>query len=148
VVFSLAARLFGATIPTQAKDCINLTPALSQWIETYGESSALDNFNGSKFSLFLHREFISDQAAWRDICRRRLFPIHRPPHVPRGIIPAVSDLPLIFSQIVHVLRRVPVHLSGALRYAWESHRWRRLRRANPAIEMFSAKGNPRVVGSL
>src|SRR2546426_4391090 len=48
------------------------------WIERYGRPSALANFRSNKYSLFLHREFVEDPAAWAGIRRQRLFPARRP----------------------------------------------------------------------
>src|SRR5262249_20833935 len=80
VVFTLAKHLFGAPIPEEIKK--QLTPArypvLALWTERYGRRSALANFRNDKNTLFLHREFVEDSAAWAGIRRRRLFPIQRP----------------------------------------------------------------------
>ncbi len=129
VVFSLTASLFGVEIPAAIKSWTTqaLTPALALWVERYGRDSALENFRGDKFSLFLHREFVQDLSAWRDIRRRRLFPFQRPHRAVRASSQRFSSrLTAAWKQRVYAFRRVRFHLGAALRYAWELPRWQRM----------------------
>jgi hypothetical protein len=131
VVFMLASEVFGAPIPepVSIRTVQSLRRPLVLWVERYGQESALSNFSDNKFSLFLHREFIHDEAAWRDIRRSRLFPIQRPN---QGVHAADSSsqrarLSGAWKQGLYVSKRVRHHLLGTLRYGLEAPRWYRER---------------------
>lgn len=129
VVFSLAAGLFTAPVPAAVSAWTTkaLTPALSQWVTRYGLESAFDNFRGNKFSLFLHREFIQDAPSWREIQRKRLFPLQGPPRAVQAASRRFySRLAVTWKEFGFVVRRVAFHLGSALRYAWELPTWRRM----------------------
>ncbi|MBZ5514403.1 MAG: nucleotidyltransferase family protein [Acidobacteriia bacterium] len=131
VVFSLATQVFDGEVPAAARPFTveTLTPALKLWVERYGTRLALDNFRKTKFSLFLHREFVSDGATWRAMLRRRLFPRHT-----RAItrtLPAWKFAalgPQSLRQAAYALQRLGFHLVAALTYGWEHSRWVRLRK--------------------
>lgn len=131
VVFSLAASLFGASIPPMIKvqTASAMSPALTLWIERYGKKSALANFRNDKHSLFLHREFIDNSSAWAEVRRRRLFPLQRP-HCPPPIIHQRSTgrVGRAWINMFHVLRRLNFHAFSAFSYAWEYPQWWLLRR--------------------
>ena len=131
VMFSLSAGLFGARIAPSLGHwmAINLTPPLALWLERYGRDSALGNFMGEKFSLFLHREFIADATMWRSVRRRKLVPLHAPSRAARASSPGWGTwLSAALRQAVHVTCRLRFHSLSAVRYAWELPRWERLRR--------------------
>lgn len=127
VVFSLAAGLFRATIPAPVfTDLVRgLRRPLVAWIERYGQDSALRNFSDNKFSLFLHREFVHDDATWREIRRTRLFPVKRPNH---AVHPADSSqhgrLSRAWKQGRYVSQRMRHHLLATMQYGLEAPRWR------------------------
>src|SRR5512144_2402585 len=77
VVLTLAASLFG--LPEVCRvvpaEFFELSPALRLWIDGYGMQSALENFSANKFSLFLLKEFVDERSDWRELQRRRLFPL-------------------------------------------------------------------------
>ncbi len=128
VVFLLAGGLFDAEIPATAGASTNemLSPVMALWVERYGLNSALENFSGNKFSLYLHREFVQNAVDWRKILRTRLFPIqlpHRAAEVSSS--PRSSILGADWRGWAHILSRLRFHLSSALRYAWELPRWNR-----------------------
>jgi hypothetical protein len=134
VVLGLARNLFGASIPLQIQDCLTtrLSPALNLWIERYGRRAALSNFNGDKCSLFLHREFVDDSAAWTTIRRRRLFPVRRPHRPPAIVFQRGFSYPgKLWMESVHALRRLKFHAVAGIRYVCEYPRWM-LRRARLA----------------
>lgn len=136
VVFSLATDLFGAEIPAEVRAWTTQTlpPALVLWIERYGRDSAPENFCGNKFSLFLHREFIQDPAAWREIRRRRLFPLQRPHRAAQAATSRLSArLAAGWKQWAHSFRRFRFHLGAALHYAWEIPHWERELRRKSAV---------------
>jgi hypothetical protein len=130
VVFSLAADLFGAAIPPSLSNATiqTLPTSLTLWVSRYGLNSALDNFSGNKFSLFLHREFIQDDAAWQELRRSRLFPLKWPNHAARACDPRFSSrLAVGWKQGLYVAHRLLHHLTAGARYGWESVRWERVR---------------------
>lgn len=129
LVFLLSSSLFGAEVPhfvaSRTSSC--LRRPLVSWVNRYGKSSALQNFSDNKFSLFLHREFIGDDATWRAIERGRLFPAHRPNqavHSAGGSLP--SRVSAKWRQAVYVSRRLKHHVAAAARYKLESRRWNRI----------------------
>jgi hypothetical protein len=126
VVFGLAELLFGATVPQEIKARFSEVsfPALDLWIERYGRRSALANFRNGKHTLFLHREFVGDPAAWNAIRRQRLFPTHRP-HRPPAVVfqRGFSRWEKLRVEGVHALRRLKFHAVSVLDYAWEYPQW-------------------------
>ena len=83
LVFSMAELLFKAPLPPEAADWTTATlpHMLSSWVERHGRGWALTRFPGSKLSLLVHREFIDDPKAWKQVERTRLFPFHRPARI-------------------------------------------------------------------
>ena len=145
VVFTLATKLFGASIPAALANWIRQsTPrAMALWVERYGCDCALENFMGNKFSLFLRREFIADSVEWRQALRRRLLPFHRPNRGAEAASPRLSSrLAAGLKQSLHVLRRVKFHLVSGLRYGWELLRWERLLRETSAREAYRGETTP------
>ena len=132
VVFSLAARLFGAPVPAAVDTGLlhKMRHPLLLWVNRYGCDSALANFTGDKYSLLLYREFIPDDATWREIRRRRLFPLHRPNDLGGGPVPGFSARnTTAWKQMVYVAQRLSHHVIAAAQYEWESIQWERLRMA-------------------
>jgi len=132
VVFSLAARLFGAPIPATIDAGVlhNMRHPLLLWVNRYGCDSARANFTGNKYSLLLYREFVPDDAAWREIRRRRLFPLHRPNRAGGGPTPGISArITAVSKQINYVARRLSHHVIAAAQYEWASIQWQRIRTA-------------------
>jgi hypothetical protein len=130
VVFSLAAGLFGATIPSPviAQITRNLRRSLAVWIEHYGKNSALRNFSDNKFSLFLHREFIYDDVTWRQITRSRLFPIRRPKEAAHAADRSRrARLTRKWKQALYVSQRLKHHALSTIQYGLEARRWQRVR---------------------
>lgn len=130
VVFRIAQNLFGGFIPADFNP--RVSPKFSQvidlWIKCFGLPGALANFQNSKNSLFLHREFVADRSAWRDVWRRRLFPFRRPHRLPRVLTnQQARHLGKKWAQCIHGLQRFRFHTISAAHYAWEYPRWRVLR---------------------
>lgn len=136
VVFRIAQHLFGGYIPTDLNPQVGpkFSAVLDLWIKRYGLSGALENFRGSKNSLFLHREFVVDRSAWTYVWRRRLFPLRRPHNLPK-VLANQQARPFVkkWAQHLHGLRRFQFHAFSAVRYAWEYPQWKLLRRA-PAFD--------------
>ena len=134
VVFLLSSRLFRAQMAPSLREWIDLhlSATLSLWVERYGLNSALENFVGEKFSLFLQQEFIAEASTWRSVQRRKLFPLHIPNRAAQATGPGWSrGLSAARQQAIHVARRLRFHSISALRYGWELPRWERLRRRPP-----------------
>jgi len=132
VVFSLAARLFGAAVPNaiDADVIRTMRGPLALWVNRYGYDSALSNFAGNKYSLLLYREFVPDDATWREVRRRRLFPLHRPARAGQASTPGISGrLAAGWKQGSYVARRLLHHSIAAAQYGFESFRWERIRTA-------------------
>ena len=132
MVFSLAARLFGAPIPATINAGVlrNMRHPLRLWVNRCGCDSALANFTGNKYSLLLYREFVPDAATWREIRRRRLFPLHRPNRTGGGPNPGISArITAVSKQITYVARRLSHHVIAAAQYEWASIQWERIRTA-------------------
>jgi len=131
LVISLATRLFHVALPAPVKDQIlgAMRGQVSLWVEHYGLRSALNNFSENKYTLFLYREFVRDETAWRQIRRSRLLPLHRPNRGAGVATPATSAaLPAGWEQAWYVVQRLIHHSVSGAGYAWESARWERLRR--------------------
>jgi hypothetical protein len=131
VVVLLASRLFQATLatPLAARLADATHGRVALWVEHYGLRSALDNFSGNKYALFLHREFVQDEAAWKAIQRDRLFPLHLPNRVTGSVATAApAILPEGCRQSWYAVRRFLHHATNGARYARESARWNRLLR--------------------
>ena len=128
LVFSIAVELFEAPIPAEVNTWLAETvPAsLPLWVRQYGRRWALARFPGSKLSLFVHREFIDDRDAWREVLWGRLFPFHRPARVVESVDSSLSSRwrtswdhgRFVFSRLKH-------HLNALLGYSWELPRWKR-----------------------
>ncbi len=126
VVLSLAATLFGPAdyLASSPEGSRSLSPNLQLWVDRFGAKSALSNFSSDKFSLFLLGEFVDRKQSWREIQRRRLFPIQ----IPRRIQGenAKEQLSALSQKTVCILRRIKFHLRGSLLYAWQFPQWRYL----------------------
>jgi hypothetical protein len=132
VVFSLAAGLFGTAVPAviDAGVIRTMRSRLDLWVNRYGYDAALANFAGNKCSLLLYREFVPDDATWREIRRRRLFPLHRPARAAQASTSEISArLVAGWKQGCYVARRSLHHLIAAAQYAWQSIQWARIRTA-------------------
>lgn len=128
IVFALASGLFHVSVPKQARafSVERLSAASAFWVRRYGMDSALSNFSGSKSSLYLHSLFVDSDSDWREIRRRRLFPIRRPATVARASTRNMaSRLSARARQFAHVARRSWFHGAAALKYVWGLPEWQR-----------------------
>lgn len=128
VVLSLSTRVFGASVPevVAAETVKSLRQAVALWVERYGLESALSNFSSDKFSLLLHREFVSDVSVWRTIERGRLLPLHQPNRAEKpSTRHFAARLTAAWKQSVYIGRRLHHHVLGAARYRLERPRWER-----------------------
>ena len=130
VVFSLAGGMFGTAVPDiiDADLIRTLRYPLHHWVHRYGYASALANFADNKYSLLLYREFVPDDNAWREIRRRRLFPLHRPARAAQASTSKLSArMAAGWKQGSYVVRRLLHHSIAAAQYTWESFQWERIK---------------------
>jgi hypothetical protein len=133
LVLSMAITLFGAPVASAAAPFLEqlASPAASLWASHFGKQWALARFPGSKTSLFLHREFVDDPDAWRDLRRNRLFPFHQPARVAEaGSATRTSRWSAKRDQWRFAWARLKFHLAGVVSYTFYLPRWRRLVRRN------------------
>jgi hypothetical protein len=130
VVFSLAAGIFGAAVPAIV-DVEVIQPMrrpLLLWVNRYGRGSALSNFAGNKHSLLLHRELVPDDETWREIRRKRLFPLHWPARAAQASTSSLSSrLAAGWRQGFYIARSLLHHTIATAQFAWESARWERIK---------------------
>ena len=132
VVFRLAQKLFGVSTPVEfvAQVSPKFSTIVDLWIDRYGLSGALGNFQNNKCSLFIHREFVDDRSAWAEVWRRRLLPLRRPHHLPKVLFNhRQTSLRRKWAHYLHSLQRLRFHACSAAGYAWEYPQWRLLRAA-------------------
>ena len=81
LILSLTHHLFATPIPQPLSDwCVQpqtLPAPIAAWVAQFGQRFALAPLNGSKLTLFVHRQFIPDRRAWRSYLLARLFPVGR-----------------------------------------------------------------------
>ena len=97
------------------------------WVEMYGPRAVLGSFPGSKLYLLLQDRIEDSGPPSSRKVRRSLIPSRLPPPVIR----ALANETFLFRlgryrmQLHLILTRLRFHLAEGLRFAWESHRWRR-----------------------
>lgn len=132
VVISLASNLFANRLPPGLGDWIDswLSPPMRVWLERYGLESALTDFMGNKFNLFLLRQFVTDDHAWRKVELNRLFPRHLPNRAAEAENSRLkTQLSALGKQAIHSFRRLKFHAVTAVHYRLELPRWRRMVRS-------------------
>ncbi len=133
LVFAMAELLFHAPVyPKLAEWTTEDLPApISLWVRQYGRRWALARFPGCKLSLFVHRAFIKDPMLWKQVARKRLFPLHQ---CPRGVESGSQGLGLNgrveWQQGLYVLSRLKFHVVGLVTYVWELSAWKKSLRSN------------------
>jgi hypothetical protein len=97
------------------------------WVERYGRRAVFGSIPGSKLYLLLQRELENAGVPAKRSLQQILFPVR----LPRPIIRAFPNetfsvrLGRYRMQLHFILLRLRFHVVEGLRYAWESHRWRR-----------------------
>ncbi len=133
LVFAMAELLFHAPVhPKIAEWTTRISPTpLSLWVRKHGRRWALTRFPGSKLSLFVHHAFIQDPMLWREIARKRLFPLHqRPKGVESGSQHGGSNWRMEWQQGLYAFSRLKFHVGGLVNYAWELPAWKKSLRSN------------------
>lgn len=129
VVTLLITNLMGDFAPQELMSwTVHRLPRSARlWVKLYGRRVVFKNFPGSKLYLLLQRELDSTGIPARRSLRQALLPSRLPPHV----IHASADERLSERirryrvQLHFILFRLRFHIVEGLRYAWESHRWRK-----------------------
>ena len=134
LVAAFSQEAFSLKIPYELDEIAtrNLRASARLWIKEYGRSVLLSDFPGSKLYLLLLRELSSDQKSWNQLSRKRLFPLHAPPHV---LWPDMSRFSFrqFAARTRYALRRGRFHFREGARYLAEQRRWNlRVRQAGLA----------------
>lgn len=134
LVLRLTGRMFGVEPPPELMhsngSCsnVNRDALIQAWVAEFGEEWALSGMEGSKVSLFVHREFVKDGRAWRQYLLRRLLPFEQRPlltRVPHG----KSGLRSVVHQGFRYVERASYHAWALVDFGLESLRWRRALRS-------------------
>jgi hypothetical protein len=127
-VFSMAEILFHAPFSPEvaAWTTRTLPPPLAFWVRRHGQEWALARFPGNKLSLLVHRAFIEDPEAWKEIEIDRLLPLHRVPTVVESGGPGQAPhWRAKWDQSQYVVSRLMFHLGGLLTYLRELPAWKK-----------------------
>jgi hypothetical protein len=132
IVTLLITRTMGEFAPAAltGRTVSRLPAPVRLWVEIYGSRSVLGSYPGTKLYLLLQRE---TQAAGIP-ARRRPTQALLPSRLPPPVIKAFPNEALSVRiaryrmQLEFVLLRLRFHLLEGLRYAWESYRWKQLRK--------------------
>jgi hypothetical protein len=135
LILSLTQEIFPSShaLPSALNDwCIQSLPVTIQaWIRHFGRRFAHADLNGSKLSLFVHREFVAhdtraDRRAWRRYALRRIFPVGRRSSVGKVLMASLRiKIRANASQWLHSMRRVLFHLRELVFFPVEVIRWKR-----------------------
>lgn len=127
LVLLLTKQLFESSIPVALeKWCVETLPnRVDTWVRHFGTQWALSELGGSKVTLFIHEEFVSDAAQWRGYFWHRLVPLRGRPSL--GQIEA-SDVKTAMAgrvaQFWFAGRRLAFHTGEIFTFAREAFRWR------------------------
>lgn len=125
-VFSLCASIFEENVPDAVRYRISrLSPPLALWIRHYGKQWGIAEYPGSKLSLLVQQELISDRTKWKRLERRRLFPISK------GQMNSSSSATSPKREkskpkISRMIDRIRFHGPATYEYLRELPRWKRL----------------------
>jgi Uncharacterised nucleotidyltransferase len=149
LVFSLAKKLFGPSVPTEIEALVpsRFSALVDLWIERYGQRAALANFRNDKCSLLLHGEFVDNRSEWAKIRRLRLFPMHRPHRLPDVLYKrGPQGVRRRWAGCLHAFQRFKFHAFSVFCYVWEYPQWRLLRRARLLASFQSSKSSSKEFG--
>ena len=129
VVILLITHVMGDFAPSALTDwtveCLPRSARL--WVERYGKRAVFGDAPGSKLYLLLQKELEAVGVPAKRSLRQILLPVRLPPPVIRAF--PNETLPVRLGryrmQLHLILLRLRFHVAEGLRYARESHRWRR-----------------------
>ena len=148
LILSLTQQIFPSSRPLPSplhNWCIATLPApIRVWIHHFGLRFAHSNLNGSKLSLFVHREFTrassldrsvpvtrADRRAFNRYALRRIFPVgHRSSLGKVSITSPRAKLRVNALQGLHSMQRVLFHLRELVSFPVEAIRWKLALRAS------------------
>jgi len=126
-VFLLCANIFGVALPEYVRYRVSgLNPALALWTRHYGIQWALAKYPGSKLSLLVQRELVSDRGTWNRLRRRKLFPFLSDGTAMPSNIATSTKHEQPKRKMSRVVDRIRFHGPATYAYLRELPRWKRL----------------------
>lgn len=127
LVLSLTNAVFPRSIPPVLVDwCLrSLPPRIETWVAQFGMKMALSDLEGTKVTLFVHREFVDDPGSWNLYLRNRVFPTGRASSI--GVVATGGPgarMRVRASQWLHTARRSAFHARELFSLPVEAIRWR------------------------
>jgi len=132
LVLSLTQALFPRPIPRSLEAwCLHPLPGrIATWVNEFGFRWALSDLDGTKLTLFVHKDFFDDPSCWSSYLAARIFPFGG-----RSSIGSVSTavtrakIKARVSQWLHSMRRVMFHTRELASLPLEAIRWKRALRS-------------------
>jgi hypothetical protein len=128
LIVSLTQTLFLRPIPRTLKSwCIQpLSQRLETWVQEFGVQWALSGLDGSKLTLFVHREFVQDPNSWNVYLLARIFPIGRRSSMGSTVSPPVTGdrIKAVASRWLYSMRRAAFHGRELVSLPRELIRWK------------------------
>jgi hypothetical protein len=125
----IATQVMGDFAPEALKawTVLRLPRPARLWCQMYGDQAVLGSFPGSKLYLLLQKELEGKGIPSKRSVQQSLLPSRLPPPVIRAFPNEKYSVRLsrYRMQIGLIFQRLRFHLVEGLRYAWESHLWRR-----------------------
>lgn len=132
VVTLLITRIMGDFAPAALTHwTLNRLPTPARlWVEIYGNRAILGSFPGTKLYLLLQREMQPAGVSARRPPIKTLLPSRLPPPVIKAFPNEAMSVRIARyrMQLQFVLLRLRFHFVEGLRYAWQSYRWKQLRK--------------------
>lgn len=132
VVALLITRTMGEFAPAALSHwTLSRIPApVRLWIGVYGNRSVLGSYPGTKLYLLLQREMQPSGVPARRPPARALMPSRLPPPIIKAFPNEAMSVRIARyrMQLQLVLLRLRFHFVEGLRYAWESYRWKQLKK--------------------
>jgi hypothetical protein len=127
LVLSLVKRTYEQETPGILENwCLRALPRrVETWVNEFGLAALLADLNGTKTTIFVHREFIDDSAGWRTYVRRRLFPFGG--CSPIGNVATTGTRARMKARVTqwgHSARRVAFHAKELFAFPFHTVRWK------------------------
>jgi len=126
-LFFLCFSVFGVVLPEVVRYRVSeLSSPLALWTRHYGKRWTLAEYPGSKLSLLVQRELISDRAVWKRTRCQRLFPLIPVRSTSSGSIAMTTERGQLKRKISRLVDRIRFHGPATYTYLRELPRWKRL----------------------